>query len=86
MVLPEPDSPTKPTISPGKISRLKFLTAVNAGIRPRFGYSIVTFSSLRTGAGFALSEYGKSRFLLEPNLGTAPSRACVYGCCGLLKI
>ena len=83
VVFPEPDSPTRPTISPRKISKLKFLTATNAGIRPRFGYSIVTFSSLRTGD---LSVIVSSRFFDDPSFGTAPNSSFVYGCCGRLKI
>ena len=64
VVFPEPDSPTSPTISPGKISKLKFFTAVKAGIRPRFGYSIVTSRKVRTGAGFAPLPKSKDRFAL----------------------
>ena len=51
--------------------------ATKAGIRPRFGYSIVTFSNFKTGAGLALSEYGSSRFFEDPSFGTAPSSCWV---------
>ena len=37
VVFPDPDSPTRPTISPGKISSEKSFTATNSGTRPRFG-------------------------------------------------
>ena len=75
VVFPEPDSPTKPTISPGKISSEKFFTAVNAGIRPLLGYSIVTSRILRT--GWASRETLSSRFLDEPSFGTAASNCLV---------
>ena len=42
VVLPEPDSPTRPTTSPWPIVRLTPSTARNAGARPRFGYSMAT--------------------------------------------
>ena len=86
VVLPEPDSPTKPTISPGNIWRLNSFTAVNAGIRPRFGYSIVTFSKFKTGAMPLLGSAFRIRFALVPSLGTAANNSLVYGCDGRLKI
>ena len=85
VVFPEPDSPTRPTISPGKISRLKSVTARNAGTRPFFGYSIETFSSFSTG-GKPTSSGFNVRTATDPSLGTAASNCCVYGCFGLLKI
>ena len=54
-----------------------FLAATNAGIRPRFGYSMVTFSNFNTGAGFALSLYGSSRFFDDPSFGTDPKSCWV---------
>ena len=70
VVFPEPDSPTRPTISPGKISKLKSVTARNAGIRPLFGYSIETFLRLRT-AGSPTKSGASVRTATEPSLGTA---------------
>ena len=76
VVLPEPDSPTNPTISPGKISKLNSVTARNAGTRPLFGYSIETFSNFNTG-GRPTSSGSSVRTATEPSFGTAPSNSCV---------
>ena len=46
VVLPEPDSPTRPTTSPCSTVSVTPSTARNAGARPRLGYSMATFAQI----------------------------------------
>ena len=59
--------------------------AVNAGTRPRFGYSITTSRRLSTGS-FAAETAESLRVVALPSLGTEFSSSMVYGCLGALKI
>ena len=66
------------------MSKLMSFAAVNAGTRPRFGYSIVTPVIERTGS----TPFDLICGLLgaEPRRGTDFRSSFVYGCFGLLKM
>ncbi|CAB4890035.1 unannotated protein [freshwater metagenome] len=53
VVLPDPDSPTSPTVSPGYTSNVMPSAARKAGTRPRFGYSMATSRKLSAGVAVA---------------------------------